>query len=197
MTNFVVEAVAREDEGKGASRRLRREGLVPGILYGGDKRKKPAAISVQNNALVKMLQDDAFFSTILTLKLNDKEEQVIIKDLQRHPAKAEVLHADFQRVTKSNKIKITVPVQFVGFDKSPASKAACKFAAEKNTVEIECLAADLPEALTVDLSACADDQVLHLSDITLPSGVEISALRRGDDRDQGIGYVYAPRGAKA
>ncbi len=197
MSNFVVNAVAREDEGKGASRRLRRAGLVPGIVYGGDKRKKPSAISLQNNELVKMLEDQSFFSSLLTLKLDDKEEQVIIKDLQRHPSKPVVLHADFQRVTKTNKIKITVPIKFVGFDKSPASKAACKFAAEKNTAEVLCLPTDLPEFVEVNLSACQNDQVLHLSDISLPSGVEIVALRRGEDHDQGIGYVYAPRGARA
>ncbi|MDF2181321.1 50S ribosomal protein L25/general stress protein Ctc [Neptuniibacter sp. CAU 1671] len=197
MSNFVVNAVAREDEGKGASRRLRRAGLVPGIVYGGDKRKKPSAISLQNNELVKMLEDQTFFSSLLTLKLDDKEEQVIIKDLQRHPSKPVVLHADFQRVTKTNKIKITVPIKFVGFEKSPASKAACKFAAEKNTAEILCLPTDLPEFVEVNLSVCQNDQVLHLSDISLPAGVEIVALRRGEDHDQGIGYVYAPRGARA
>jgi large subunit ribosomal protein L25 len=125
MSNFVVNAVARNDEGKGASRRLRREGLVPGIVFGGDKRKKPTSISIANNELVKMIEDDAFFSSLLTLSLDGKEEQVIIKDLQRHPAKPVVLHADFQRVTKSNKITIPVPVVFANFEKSPASKAAC------------------------------------------------------------------------
>ena len=195
MSNFVVNAAVRADEGKGASRRLRHAGLVPGIVYGGDKRKKPTSVSVNNNELTKLLQNDAFFSSILTLNLDGKEEQVIIKSLQRHPSKPVVLHADFQRVTKSNKITITVPITFAGFDKSPASKAACKFAAEKNTVEVLCLAANLPETLTVDLSTCDSDQVLHLSDISLPNGVEIVALRRGGDHDQGIGYVYAPRGA--
>ncbi|MBY4675689.1 50S ribosomal protein L25/general stress protein Ctc [Marinobacterium arenosum] len=197
MTDFVINAVAREDEGKGASRRLRREGLVPGIVFGGDKRKKPASISIPNNELVKLTEDQAFFSSILTLKLDDKEEQVIIKDLQRHPAKPVLLHADFQRVTKSNKIKITVPLQFVNFEKSAASKAAAKFAVEKNTAEVLCLADKLPEALTVDLTSAELGQILHLSDISLPEGVEIVALRRGADHDQGIGYVYAPRGSKA
>jgi large subunit ribosomal protein L25 len=195
-TDFVLEAKSREVTGKGASRRLRRTGLVPGIVYGGDKRKKPTAIAMPNNELIKLLADDAFYSSIVTLKLDGKDEQVILKDLQRHPAKPVVLHADFQRVTKSNKIKITVPVVFSNFEKSPASKAACKFAAEKNTVEILCLPADLPESLTVDLLECDSDQVLHLSDITLPEGVEIVSLRRGGDHDQGIGYVYAPRGNK-
>eukprot|EP00764_Aduncisulcus_paluster_P011967 gnl/Carplike_NY0171/4911_a6691_276.p1 GENE.gnl/Carplike_NY0171/4911_a6691_276~~gnl/Carplike_NY0171/4911_a6691_276.p1 ORF type:complete len:197 (-),score=11.27 gnl/Carplike_NY0171/4911_a6691_276:182-772(-) len=196
MSNFEVNAVAREDEGKGASRRLRRTGLVPGIVYGGDKRKKPTAIAMPNNELIKLLADDAFYSSIVTLKLDGKDEQVILKDLQRHPAKPVVLHADFQRVTKSSPIKITVPVEFINFEKSPASKAACKFASEKNTVEILCLATDLPDTLVVDLSDCETDKVLHLSDITLPTGVEIVSLRRGGDHDQGIGYIYAPRGNK-
>ncbi|WP_370279015.1 50S ribosomal protein L25/general stress protein Ctc [Pontibacterium sp.] len=197
MSEFVINAVAREDEGKGASRRLRREGLVPGIVYGGDKRKKPIAISIPNNELIKDIQDESFFSSILTVKLDGKEDKVIIKDLQRHPARPEVLHADFQRVTKTTKIKITVPLSFVNFEQSAASKGAAKFAVEKNTAEILCLADNLPESLTVDLSSAEVGQVLHLSDITLPEGVEIVALRRGADHDQGIGYVYSPRGAKA
>jgi len=197
MSEFVINAVAREDEGKGASRRLRREGLVPGIVYGGDKRKKPVAISIPNNELIKDLQDESFFSSILTVKLDGKEDKVIIKDLQRHPARPEILHADFQRVTKTTQIKITVPLSFVNFEQSAASKGAAKFAVEKNTAEILCLADNLPEVLTVDLSSAEVGQVLHLSDITLPEGVEIVALRRGADHDQGIGYVYSPRGAKA
>ena len=197
MSEFVINAVARTDEGKGASRRLRREGLIPGIIYGGDKRKNPVAISMPNNALIKDIQDESFFSSILTIKLDDKEEKVIIKDLQRHPARPEVLHADFQRITKTSQIKITVPLSFVNFEQSAASKGAAKFAVEKNTAEITCLADNLPESLEVDLSGAEDGQVLHLSDISLPEGVEIVALRRGSDHDQGIGYVYSPRGAKA
>ncbi|MBE9398120.1 50S ribosomal protein L25/general stress protein Ctc [Pontibacterium sp. N1Y112] len=197
MSDFVINAVAREDEGKGASRRLRRAGLVPGIIYGGDKRKKPAAISIPNNELIKDIQDETFFSSILTIKLDDKEEKVIIKDLQRHPARPEVLHADFQRITKTTQIKIVVPLQFANFEKSAAAKASAKFAVEKNTVEVLCLADKLPEALIVDMANAELGQVLHLSDISMPEGVEIVALRRGSDHDQGIGYVYAPRGAKA
>ncbi|RVU29969.1 MULTISPECIES: 50S ribosomal protein L25/general stress protein Ctc [Neptunomonas] len=196
MSKFVVNTVAREDQGKGASRRLRREGLVPGVVYGGDKRKKPVAISMQNRELVKLIEDEKFFSSILTLKNGDSEDQVIIKDLQRHPAKNQVLHADFQRITKSNKISISVPLQFVNFEQSAVAKAAAKFAVEANVVEVLCLPENLPETLTVDLSAVEAGQIMHLSDIETPEGVEIAALRRGADHDQGIGYVYSPRGAK-
>jgi large subunit ribosomal protein L25 len=197
MTNFVIEAVSRADQGKGASRRLRTQGLVPGILYGGENDKNPIAISLNNNELVKQLNDQTFFSSILTIKLNGEEQKVIIKDLQRHPARPQVLHADFQRVTNESRIRITVPLQFINFEKSSAAKASAKFAVEKNTAEILCKAGQLPEALQIDLSNVEGGKVLHLSDISLPEGVEIVALRRGGDHDQGIGYVYAPRGAKA
>ena len=106
MSNFSIEAVIREDQGKGASRRLRNEGLVPAVVYGGAKNKKPLSLSLINKDFVKLTNNDNFFSSIITLMVDGKEEQVIIKDLQRHPAKPLLLHADFQRVTKSNVISI-------------------------------------------------------------------------------------------
>ncbi|MBT3144801.1 50S ribosomal protein L25/general stress protein Ctc [Neptunomonas phycophila] len=197
MSNFVLNAISREDQGKGASRRLRREGLVPAVVYGGTTDEAPVAISLVNKDLIKQLDDQTFFSSILTVALDGKETQVIIKDLQRHPAKPAILHADFQRIAADQKIKINVPISFINFEKSAASKNAAKFAVEANVVEILCLPKDLPEVVTVDLSNVAPTQILHLSDISLPEGVEIATLRRGEDYDQGIGYVYSPRGAKA
>ncbi len=197
MSTITVNAIPRADEGKGASRRLRRENLVPGVVYGGDKRKNPANIAIAANELNKLIENDAFFCSLLTLTVDGKEEQVIVKDLQRHPAKPVILHIDFQRVTKTGTIKIIVPVNFTNFEASVPAKAAAKFAVEKNTVEVICLPENLPEALVVDLSAVEDGQILHMSDIVVPEGVQIDALRRGADHDQSIGYVYAPRGAKA
>jgi len=194
MSTFVINAEARNDQGKGASRRLRREGKVPGIVYGSET---PVAIAIQAKELTKALQDETFYSSKLTLKLDGQDTNVIIKDLQRHPAKPVVLHVDFQRLDESKKIKIQVPLSFVNFEKSAASKASAKFAAEAATAEILCLPKDLPEALEVDLSKIEMGQIAHLSDIILPEGVEVVALRRGEDHDQGIGYCYAPRGAKA
>ncbi|GAA0792475.1 50S ribosomal protein L25/general stress protein Ctc [Marinobacterium sediminicola] len=194
MATFTVNAVARNDQGKGASRRLRREGLIPGIIYGSSE---PKAISVIAKDLNRMLLEEGFYSSILTLNLDGQEEKVIIKDLQRHPAKPVVLHADFQRIDDNQKIKLQVPLTFVNFEKSAASKAAAKFAKEASTVEILCLPKDLPEVLEVDLSKIELGQIAHLSDITLPEGVEIVALRRGADHDQSVGYCYAPRGARA
>ncbi|MBR9829399.1 MAG: 50S ribosomal protein L25/general stress protein Ctc [Oceanospirillales bacterium] len=194
MAKFTVDAVARNDQGKGASRRLRREGLVPGIIYGS---AEPKAVSVIGKDLYRMLLEDGFYSSILDINLEGQTEKVIIKDLQRHPSKPVVLHADFQRIDDNQKIKLQVPVAFVNFEKSAAAKAAAKFAQEASTVEILCLPKDLPEALEVDLSNIALGQIAHTSDITVPEGVEIVALRRGEDHDQSIGYCYAPRGARA
>jgi large subunit ribosomal protein L25 len=193
MSKFVVHAVSREDQGKGASRRLRHQGLVPGIIYGTEA---PKAISVIGKDLYRMLLEDGFYSSILSIDLEGTQTPVIIKDLQRHPAKPVVLHADFQRIDENKKIKIQVPLNFINFEKSAASKAAAKFAAEASTAEVLCLPKDLPEMLNVDLSKIELGQIAHLSDIVLPEGVEIVALRRGEDHDQGIGYCYAPRGAK-
>ncbi len=194
MATFTVNAVDRNDQGKGASRRLRREGLVPGIIYGSSE---PKAVSVIAKDLNRMLLEDGFYSSILTLNLEGKEEKVIIKDLQRHPSKPVVLHADFQRIAEDQKIKLQVPLAFVNFEKSAAAKAAAKFAQEASTVEILCLPKDLPEVLNVDLSNIELGQIAHLSDIVLPEGVEVVALRRGEDHDQSVGYCYAPRGARA
>ena len=194
MAKFTVNAVARDDQGKGASRRLRREGLVPGIIYGSSE---PKAISVIGKDLYRMLLEDGFYSSILTLNLEGQDQPVIIKDLQRHPSKPVVLHADFQRIDDNQKIKLQVPLAFVNFEKSAAAKAAAKFAQEASTVEIICLPKNLPEVLEVDLSKIEMGQIAHLSDISLPEGVEIVALRRGEDHDQSVGYCYAPRGARA
>ncbi|BBB27529.1 50S ribosomal protein L25/general stress protein Ctc [Amphritea japonica] len=195
MSNFVLNAQPRTDEGKGASRRLRHSGYVPAVVYGGDKRKKPVSISLENRVLVKQTEDSSFFSSILTLELDGKEEKVIIKDLQRHPAKSSIMHIDFLRVTKSQPIEIIVPLSFVNFNASPAGKASGKLDIQQNTTKIRCLADKLPEALEVDMSAVEMGQVTHLSDIVLPEGVEIVQLRRGSDRDQGIAQTYSPRGA--
>jgi large subunit ribosomal protein L25 len=193
MSKYTMIVTAREDQGKGASRRLRREGLVPAIVYGSTT---PLSVSLNANELSKALQDDAFYSSPINLELDGKKNVVILKDLQRHPAKPVILHADFQRISDKQRIKIRVPLQFINFEKSAAAKASAKFAAESAVVEVTCLAKDLPEFVTCDLSQIQSGQIAHLSDIDLPKGVEIVALRRGEDHDQGIGYCYSPRGAK-
>jgi large subunit ribosomal protein L25 len=194
MSKFTLTAEARADQGKGASRRLRREGKVPAIVYGASE---PQNVSLSANELGKALNEDAFYSSTISLNIDGTETLAILKDLQRHPAKPVVLHADFQRLDDNKKIKIRVPLQFINFEKSAAAKASGKFAAEAAVVEVSCLPKDLPEAVQCDLSTIEMGEIAHLSDINLPEGVEIVALRRGEDHDQGIGYCYAPRGARA
>ncbi len=196
MSNFTINAVIREDQGKGASRRLRKQEMVPAVVYGGAKNKKPLSLSLINKDFIKLTNNDNFFSSIITLVVDGKEEKVIIKDLQRHPAKPLLLHADFQRITKTSKISIKVPISFENFSQSVVAKAAAKFAVEANVVEVLCLADKLPESVSVDLTNVVEGQVVHLSDITVPAGVEVAALRRGEDHNQSIGYVYSPRGTK-
>ena len=193
MSNFTLNATAREDQGKGASRRLRHAGQVPAIVYGSSE---PQSISLSANELGKALNHDAFYSSPITLDVNGTKTVAILKDLQRHPAKAVVLHADFQRIDDNQRIKIRVPLEFVNFEKSAAAKASAKFASEASVVEVTCLAKDLPSSIQCDLTNIQNGQIAHLSDITLPEGIEIVALRRGEDHDQGIGYCYSPRGAK-
>lgn len=194
MSNFELKATTRADQGKGASRRLRRERKIPAIIYGTSE---PQSIAVDANDLYRAIEDERFFSSKITLDVEGTATPVIIKDLQRHPAKPLVLHADFQRIAEDQKIKIQVPLNVINFEKSPAGKASAKFAMESKTVEILCNPANLPEKLDVDLGAIEMSEIAHLSDIILPEGVEIVALRRGEDHDQSIGYCFSTRATKA
>lgn len=193
--SFVVEAELREDQGKGASRRLRRlEGKIPAILY-GTKTKKPVALSIASNKLRRSLEEEAFYSHILTVKFDGKEENAILKDLQRHPSTNEVMHADFLRVTKNQAIHINVPLHFLNEEACEGVKmGGGKVQHQMTDVEIICLPADLPEYLEIDMIDVNVDQIVHLSDIVLPKGVTIAALQQGADHDLPVCSVHKPKG---
>ncbi len=178
---FVVEAEVRADQGTGASRRLRREGKVPAIVYGG--KEGPQNIAVSLNELVKQLRIEAFYSHILTLKVNGAEQQVVLKDLQRHPVRDEsILHADFQRVVADQLLRKRVPLHFKGDATAPGVKlGGGMIEHHQNEVEVECLPANLPEYIEVDLSAMQLGDVVHLSNLTLPQGVALMELKHGAD----------------
>jgi large subunit ribosomal protein L25 len=178
---FVVEAEVRADQGTGASRRLRREGKVPAIIYGG--KEGPQNIAVSLNELVKQLRVEAFYSHILTLKLDGAEQQVVLKDLQRHPVRDEsILHADFQRVVADQLLRKAVPLHFKGDATSPGVKlGGGMIEHHQNEVEVECLPANLPEFIEVDLSNMQLGDVVHLSNLTLPEGVTLIELKHGAD----------------
>jgi large subunit ribosomal protein L25 len=177
---FVVEAEVRALQGTGASRRLRREGKVPAILYGG--KSGPQNIAVSHNELMKQLKIEAFYSHILTLNLGGQSEQVVLKDLQRHPVRDEVLHADFQRVVADQLLRKAVPLHFKGEAGSPGVKTGGGMIEHfANEVEVECYPANLPEFIEVDLSNIELGDVVHLSSIQLPEGVTLIELKHDND----------------
>ncbi|WP_434352666.1 50S ribosomal protein L25/general stress protein Ctc [Psychrobacter sp. HD31] len=183
MSNFELNAVARGEElqGKGASRRLRKQNLIPAIIYGGNE--EPVAVSLKNNELVKALESEAFFSSIITITIEGGEdEQGIIKALQRHPAKGFPMHADFQRIVKGQKISMSVPVRFEGEEEAPGAKAGGILSTQVVDLDINCLPSQIPEFIAIDVSALNIGDSVHLSDIALPEGVVLADLEAGTDR---------------
>jgi len=186
-----IKVQRREDEGKGASRRLRHAGVIPAIVYGGDL--KPVSIQLDHEEVWLAQQNEWFYSSILDLSLNGDVQKVLLRDMQRHPFKQLIMHIDFQRVNENEKLHIAVPLHFVNEDKSPAGKAAeVVVTHELNEVQVSCLPKDLPEFIEVDLSALEVGNVLHLSDIKLPAGVEIPELKQGKEHD--VAVVIAKHG---
>ena len=192
--DFVLDAQARDDLGKGASRRLRRlEGLVPGIVYGGSK--NPVNISINHKDLLKHLENEAFYSHIISLNIAGKAEDVILKDLQRHPSKTQVLHADFLRVSKSTKLHTNVPLHFINEATSKGVKLqGGKVVHNLVQLEVSCLPANLPEFIEVDLGEMEVGQILHISDLKLPKGVTSVALSHGADHDLAVVTMLKPKG---
>ena len=168
-----VVAQSRKEQGTGASRRLRRTGMVPGILYGG---KKPAVtIELEHKALYHQLRNEKFHASILTLALDGAKEQVLLRSVNMHPFKLEVQHIDFQRVSADEKVHMKVPLHFVDADKSPAIKEQGGLITHVlSEIDIRCLPADLPEFIQVDLSQLAIGHSIHARDLPLPNGVEVA-----------------------
>lgn len=193
---FAFDVFLRDDKGKGASRRLRREERkIPAIIYGANK--EPVAISLWHNDLKKALEHEALFSHILTLNLDGQQESVILKDLQRHPFKPLLTHADFLRVEKGHELHVNVPLHFINEDKADAIKLQGGMISHQQTeVEVICLPKDLPEFIEVDVTEMQMDQTLHLSDLKLPSGVRLAALAQGEDHDLAVASIHKPRGAR-
>lgn len=195
MSNaFELNATARTDLGKGASRRLRRlADMVPAIIYG--EGKAPANISIAHKDIQKALSNEAFFSHIITLSVDGKSEQVVIKALQRHPAKPRIMHADFQRVSADHAIVVAVPLHFINEDKCKGVKLGSgSIIKNLNELQISCLPKDLPEFIAVDLTELGVGESLHISQIVLPAGVTSVDLAHGHDADNAVVTVLAPRG---
>lgn len=187
--SFIVVAEARADEGKGASRRLRRlTGEVPAIIYGG--KKDAEKISILHKDITKALENDAVYSSIISLSIDGKAEDTIIKDIQRHPAKQIILHMDFLRVSKTTKLQTRVPLNFINEDTCVGVKLGGGLIAHTMTdIEVSCLPKDLPESIDVDMAEVDVGQIVHLSDLTLPDGVESVSLSQGADYDLTVATV--------
>ena len=196
-SDYTVSATVRADVGKGASRRLRRlEGEIPAIVYGGEK--APQMLNLIHKDLIRLLNDEAFYTSILTLDVDGQKESVILKDLQRHPAKLRVLHADFLRVNADTPITLHVPLHFINEESCVGVKLQGGNITHAATdVEVQCLPKDLPEFIEVDMAKVETGTTLHISDLTLPAGVSSTALALGEDHDQAIATVHAPRGASS
>ncbi len=191
--NFELAAELRHDLGKGASRRLRRTNKIPAILYGGHKASMP--LTVPRNMLRRHLEREAFYSSIIHLKIGDETEKVVLKDLQRDPGKPFIQHLDLQRISETEKLRMHVPLHFVGEDVAPGVKqGGGRITHSLIEAEVSCLAKDLPEYLEVDLSTLNLGESVHLSDLTLPEGVELAELTSGPEHDLTVAAVQSKRG---
>jgi large subunit ribosomal protein L25 len=187
--DFDLIAEIREDQGKGASRRLRHQGKVPAIIYGAGRPPRPLAFD--HNKVLKQLENESFYSSILNIKVGEKSQHAILKDMQRHPARPRIMHMDFQRIVEDEAIKMNVPLHFVGEEVAPGVKlGGGKVSRLMTEVEIVCLPRDLPEFIDVDVSELELDAMLSLSDIELPEGVEIPALAQGPEANRPIVSIH-------
>jgi large subunit ribosomal protein L25 len=188
-TSFELDAEFRETQGKGASRRLRHDGKVPAILYGGHNEAR--RLSLNHQKLLIMLDNERFYSTILSLKVGEEKQAAILKDVQRHPFKNAILHVDFQRVEDNEKIRISIPLHFKGEAVAPGVKAQGGLVSHIRTeVEVSCLPKDLPEFIEVDLSGLSLNESIHLSQLKVPSSVTLVELAK---EDAAVVTIYSPR----
>ncbi len=191
MSEHTIKATGRNVEGKGASRRLRRAASIPAIIYGG--KSAPMPIQLDHEKIWVASQNEWFYSSILSLDVEGKVESVLLRDMQRHPFRQLIMHLDFQRVDANQALRVRVPLHFLNEDKSPAGKAADVVVLhELNDVEVSCLPKDLPEFIEIDLSELTVGDILHLSDLKLPDGVELPELKLGKEHD--VAIVIAKHG---
>ncbi len=178
--NIVLNAELRSDSGKGASRRLRHQGLVPAIVYGGER--DPAMISIAHNEFVHELENDAIYTQVIELRVGERKQDVILRDLQRHPYKNKIMHADFFRIDENKPIKVVVPIHVDNAETCVGVKGDGGMLTQIVTeIEIIALPKDLPEFLMIDAAEVHLGETLHLTDIQMPEGVEIVALTHLED----------------
>ena len=178
---FNLIAEMRDDRGKGARRRLRLQGKVPAIIYGAGR--EPRALMFDHNKVLRELENASFYSSILTIKVGDKSRAAIVKDIQRHPSKKQILHIDLQRIVEDEKIRMQIPIHYLGEEEAIGVKIGGGSVSRLMTeIEVSCFPKDLPEFLEVDISELELDQMLYVSSISLPKGVEVSEILLEQDQ---------------
>ncbi|WP_320823280.1 50S ribosomal protein L25/general stress protein Ctc [Reinekea sp.] len=192
---FEINAVLREESGKGASRRLRHAGKIPAVIYGGAKNRKPQSLTIAVRDMIKALENEAFYSHVLTVVIGEETEQAILMDLQRHPATGFPTHADFERVTESSIVHKRVPLHFL--NEAGVIKAGGKVLHSASEVEVTCKVGDLPEFIAVDVAGLTIGTVIHLAELQLPSGVTLVELNRGADHDAPVVSIAKATGGDA
>ncbi|STX28073.1 50S ribosomal protein L25 [Legionella beliardensis] len=196
MSIIVLEAEARTDIGKGASRRLRRlENKVPAILYGGDK--EPQSLNLIHNKVLKALESESIYSSVFDLSIEGKVEHVILKALQRHPYKPVILHMDLQRVSAKDILVKQVPLHFTNEQTSKGVKAGGRINHNMNQVEVRCQAKNLPEFIEVDMSEVGLNEIVHLADLKLPKGVQLTTNVKEADHNLPVAAIHAMKGGAA
>jgi large subunit ribosomal protein L25 len=188
---FTLDAEVRTDLGKGASRRLRHANKVPAILYG--EGKEPVSLTLAHNKVFRAQQEEAFYSHVLTLNVDGKPVECLIKDMQRHPFKQIIMHMDFMRIDATHAVHVNAPVHFINED--VAEKKGGNIAHHINEIAVSCLPANIPEFIEVDVAGLEVGQTLHLSDVTLPKGVTSDELAKGESHDQAVASLNAPKGS--
>lgn len=192
MSDFTFNAELRSDMGKGASRRLRREAdLIPAIVYGG--KEEPKSITLNHNQIINMLDEEAVYSSIIKLDIAGTVEEVVIKDIQRHAYKPKVLHMDLKRIVRGEIMNATVPLHFLNEKSAPGVKAGGIVSHQVTSVEVACRPRNLPEYIEVDLGALEIGETIHMSDLKLPEGVELTELQ-GEEHDLSIANIVRPSG---
>lgn len=190
-SSFEFDAELRSGTGKGDARRLRLLGRIPAVLYGG--KAEPVNLTLTHNMVVKALQNEAVYSHILSIRFDSREEKVILKAMQRHPARPIIMHMDFQRVSENDKLKVHVPLHFINEDVSIGVKKGGVVSHSMVEIEVSCLPQFLPEFIEVDLSNVDVGESVHLSDVKVPGGVEIIALTHGPTHDLPVVSIHASR----
>jgi len=188
-----LNAETRTDEGKGASRRLRHAEKMPAIVYGAGK--KPVSLVFEQKDIRAVQDSEVFYSSVIGLKIDGKKaEKVIVRDVQHHPYKMDMMHVDFQRIDAKAKMHMHVPLHFIGEDQSPGIKTGGLMSHVVMEVEVQCLPKDLPEYIEVDVSTLDTGESIHLTELVMPKGVELMALMHGDENhDTAVAAIHAPK----